>query len=65
MTTALPAPVPATAVRRSPAPRLQWVGDRPPVISANGIGGARVGYLVFLPEDVDPVAVMTAHGIRP
>ncbi|MFD9455712.1 winged helix-turn-helix domain-containing protein [Streptomyces sp. NPDC059985] len=65
MTTALPAPVPATAVRRSPTPRLQLVADRPPAISANGIGGARVGYLVFLPADVDPVAVMTAHGIRP
>ncbi|GAA2649047.1 winged helix-turn-helix domain-containing protein [Streptomyces spororaveus] len=65
MTTALPAPVPATAVRRSPAPRLQLVGDRPPAVSAHGIGGARVGYLVFLPADADPAAVMIAHGIRP
>ncbi|MFF4323352.1 winged helix-turn-helix domain-containing protein [Streptomyces sp. NPDC001568] len=65
MTTALPAPVPATAVRRPPAPRLRLVGDRPPGVFANEIGGALVGYLVFLPADVDPVAVMTAHGIRP
>ncbi|WP_030723370.1 winged helix-turn-helix domain-containing protein [Streptomyces sp. NRRL F-2580] len=65
MTTALPAPVSATAVRRPPAPRLQLVGDRPPAVPAGGIGGGRVGYLVFLPADVDPVAVMTAHGIRP
>ncbi|MER6319955.1 winged helix-turn-helix domain-containing protein [Streptomyces sp. NPDC001581] len=65
MTTALPAPVPATAVRRSPAPRLRLVGDRPPAVSADGIAAGRVGYLVFLPADVDPVAVMTAHGIRP
>ncbi|MFF3020430.1 winged helix-turn-helix domain-containing protein [Streptomyces sp. NPDC057939] len=65
MTTALPAPVPATAVHRSPAPRLHLVGDRPPAVPAGGIEGARVGYLVFLPADVDPVAVMTAHGIRP
>ncbi|WP_404962358.1 winged helix-turn-helix domain-containing protein [Streptomyces sp. 147326] len=60
MTTAIPAP----AVRRSPAPHLQLVGDRPPVL-VNGTDGGRVAYLVFLPANVDPVAVMTAHGIRP
>ncbi|MEU9087642.1 winged helix-turn-helix domain-containing protein [Streptomyces sp. NPDC048357] len=65
MTTALPAPVPATAIRRSPAPRLQLVGERPPAVPAHGIARGRVGYLVFLPADVDPMAVMTAHGIRP
>ncbi|MFJ3727970.1 winged helix-turn-helix domain-containing protein [Streptomyces sp. NPDC090045] len=61
MTTAVPAP----AVRRSPAPHLQLVGDRPPLVSAEGTDGGRVAYLVFLPANVDPVAVMTAHGIRP
>ncbi|MFF4852565.1 winged helix-turn-helix domain-containing protein [Streptomyces sp. NPDC001194] len=64
MTTALPAP----AVRRSPAPRLQLVGDRPlavPAVPAGGADGGRVGYLVFLPANVDPVALMQAHGIRP
>ncbi|MEU7605593.1 winged helix-turn-helix domain-containing protein [Streptomyces sp. NPDC041003] len=61
MTTAVPAP----AVRRSPAPHLKLVGDRPPVVSADGTDGGRVAYLVFLPANVDPVAVMTAHGIRP
>ncbi|MFF3085173.1 winged helix-turn-helix domain-containing protein [Streptomyces nojiriensis] len=63
MTTAIP--VPAPALRRSPAPRLQLVGDRPPFVSADGADGGRVGYLVFLPANVDPVAVMSAHGILP
>ncbi|WP_369776720.1 winged helix-turn-helix domain-containing protein [Streptomyces sp. R33] len=61
MTTAIPAPV----LRRSPAPRLQLVGDRPPGVYVDGSHGGRVGYLVFLPADVDPVALMNAHGIRP
>ncbi|MCX4632475.1 MULTISPECIES: winged helix-turn-helix domain-containing protein [unclassified Streptomyces] len=61
MTTAIPAP----AIRRAPAPRLQLVGDRPPGAFADGTRGGRVGYLVFLPADVDPVALMDAHGIRP
>lgn len=65
MTTAVPAPAPATAIRRSPAPRLQLVGGRPPAVLADGARGGRVGYLVFLPADVDPVALMGAHGIRP
>ncbi|MFD7835375.1 winged helix-turn-helix domain-containing protein [Streptomyces sp. NPDC059761] len=63
MTTAIPAPAPA--VRRSPAPRLQLVGARPPAVPAGGTDGGRVGYLVFLPANVDPVALMQAHGIRP
>lgn len=58
VTTALPAPSP----RPSQAPRLQLVGDRPPAVPADG---GRVGYLVFLPADVDPVALMQAHGVRP
>lgn len=53
------------ALRRSPVPRLQLVGDRPPFVSVDGAGDGRVGYLVFLPANVDPVAVMSAHGIRP
>ncbi|MFE2553565.1 winged helix-turn-helix domain-containing protein [Streptomyces sp. NPDC059355] len=64
MTTALP----ASPVRRSPAPRLQLVGDRPlavPAVPGGGTEGGRVGYLVFLPANVDPVALMQAHGIRP
>ncbi|MFD9375562.1 winged helix-turn-helix domain-containing protein [Streptomyces sp. NPDC059999] len=61
MTTALPAP----SARRSPTPRLQLVGDRPPGTSVDGIGAGRVGYLVFLPADVDPAALMRSHGIRP
>ncbi|MFD9335750.1 winged helix-turn-helix domain-containing protein [Streptomyces sp. NPDC060028] len=61
MTTAIPAP----AIRRSPAPRLQLVGDRPPGVFAYGTDGGRVAYLVFLPADVDPVALMKAHGARP
>ncbi|MGP3690168.1 winged helix-turn-helix domain-containing protein [Streptomyces sp. IBSNAI002] len=61
MTTA----VPASAARRSPAPRLQLVGERPPGAFADRADGARVGYLVFLPAHVDPVALMEAHGIRP
>ncbi|MFF0217796.1 winged helix-turn-helix domain-containing protein [Streptomyces vinaceus] len=75
MTTAIS--VPASAVRRSPAPRLQLVGDRPPATAtattaaavpaapATGTDAGRVGYLVFLPANVDPVALMQAHGIRP
>ncbi|WP_405443777.1 winged helix-turn-helix domain-containing protein [Streptomyces avidinii] len=59
MTTAVPAP----AIRRSSAPRLQLVGDRPP--GAFVTHGGRVGYLVYLAADVDPVALMEAHGIRP
>ncbi|WP_405533336.1 winged helix-turn-helix domain-containing protein [Streptomyces avidinii] len=59
MTTAVPAP----AIRRSPAPRLQLVGDRPPGPFVTH--GGRVGYLVYLAADVDPVALMEAHGIRP
>ncbi|MFD9621703.1 winged helix-turn-helix domain-containing protein [Streptomyces virginiae] len=69
MTAAVPAPVhvPAAvpALRRSPAPRLQLVGERPPFVSVDGADGGRVGYLVFLPAHVDPVALMSAHGIRP
>ncbi|MFE4638871.1 winged helix-turn-helix domain-containing protein [Streptomyces sp. NPDC056773] len=65
MTTALPAAFPAPAIRRSPAPRLQLVGDHPAVVPAPGTHGGRVGYLVFLPADVDPVALMNAHGVRP
>ncbi|MGW1772099.1 winged helix-turn-helix domain-containing protein [Streptomyces sp. NPDC002104] len=61
MTTALPAP----AVHRSPAPRLQLVGDHPSVVPAHGADGGRIGYLVFLPANVDPVALMNAHGVRP
>ncbi|MDD9380279.1 winged helix-turn-helix domain-containing protein [Streptomyces sp. ZAF1911] len=63
MTTALPAP--ATPPRRSPASRLQLVGDRPTVLPAHGTAGGRVGYLVFLPANVDPVEVMASHGVRP
>ncbi|MCX4547090.1 winged helix-turn-helix domain-containing protein [Streptomyces sp. NBC_01565] len=59
MTAAISAP----AIRRSPAPHLQLVGDRPPGVFATH--GGRVGYLVFLAADVDPVALMEAHGIRP
>ncbi|MFJ7591758.1 DUF402 domain-containing protein [Streptomyces sp. NPDC097617] len=59
MTTAIPAP----AVHRSPVPRLQLVGDRPP--GAFATHGGRVAYLVYLAADVDPVALMEAHGIRP
>ncbi|MFC9295683.1 winged helix-turn-helix domain-containing protein [Streptomyces sp. NPDC057011] len=58
MTTAIPVP----ATRREPAPRLQLVGDRPP---DGPEGAARVGYLVFLPADVDPVALLEARGVRP
>lgn len=61
VTTALP----AHAIRRSPAPRLQLVGDHPAVVPAHGTDGGRVGYLVFLPADVDPVALMRSHGVRP
>ncbi|WP_405496700.1 winged helix-turn-helix domain-containing protein [Streptomyces sp. NBC_00096] len=64
MTTALPVPVPA-AVPRSPALRLQLVGDQPPGVPVDGAGGGRIGYLVFLPANVDPVALMNAHGVRP
>ncbi|MEU9148497.1 winged helix-turn-helix domain-containing protein [Streptomyces sp. NPDC048349] len=62
MTTALP----ATAPRRDPGPgpRLQLVGDGPPVVPVGGTSG-RVGYLVFLPANVDPVALMEAHGVTP
>ncbi|KPI30870.1 transcriptional regulator, winged helix family [Actinobacteria bacterium OV450] len=63
MTTAIPSP--ASAVRRFPAPRLQLVGDRRPSAPVGEPDGGRVGYLVFLPADVDPVALMHAHGIRP
>lgn len=61
MTTA----VPAAANRRDPGPRLQLVGDHPQGVPVGGIGGGRVGYLVFLPADVDPVALMKAHGVLP
>ncbi|MFD7628956.1 winged helix-turn-helix domain-containing protein [Streptomyces sp. NPDC059851] len=61
MTTAIPAP----ATRRDPGPHLQLVGHRPPDAPANGTDGGRVAYLVFLPADVDPVALMKAHGVRP
>ncbi|MFF1415448.1 winged helix-turn-helix domain-containing protein [Streptomyces sp. NPDC058289] len=63
MTTALPAP--ATPPRRSPASRLHLVGDHPTVLPAHGTVGGRVGYLVFLPANVDPVELMAAHGVRP
>ncbi|WP_328296835.1 winged helix-turn-helix domain-containing protein [Streptomyces sp. NBC_00435] len=66
MTTALPVPASAPAgVRRSPALRLQLVGDRPSGVPVDGIDGGRVGYLVFLPANVDPAALMRAHGVRP
>ncbi|MER5779048.1 winged helix-turn-helix domain-containing protein [Streptomyces sp. NPDC002039] len=61
MTTVLPVP----SAHRSPTPRLQLVGDRPPGASGDGTGDGRVGYLVFLPADVDPAALMRSHGIRP
>ncbi|MFJ9077236.1 winged helix-turn-helix domain-containing protein [Streptomyces sp. NPDC102278] len=61
MTTALPTP----SAHRSPASRLHLVGDRPPGTSVRGTGDGRVGYLVFLPADVDPAALMRSHGIRP
>ncbi|MFB6826103.1 winged helix-turn-helix domain-containing protein [Streptomyces virginiae] len=66
MATAIPAhaSVPVPALRRSPAPRLQLVGDRPPFVPVDGADGGRVGYLVFLPAHVDPVALMSAYGIR-
>ncbi|MFI8106100.1 winged helix-turn-helix domain-containing protein [Streptomyces sp. NPDC086023] len=64
MTTAVPAST-TTSTPRHPGPRLQVVGDRPPGTHGGGTAGGRVGYLVFLPAHVDPVAVMTAHGIRP
>ncbi|MFJ6934383.1 winged helix-turn-helix domain-containing protein [Streptomyces sp. NPDC101132] len=71
MTTAVPASAASAASATSSAPRhtgprLQVVGDRAPAgVPAGGAGGGRVGYLVFLPANVDPVAVMSAHGIRP
>ncbi|MDT9682587.1 winged helix-turn-helix domain-containing protein [Streptomyces sp. TRM76323] len=55
MTTALPAPAPTSAP--AAAPRLRLVGDRPV--------RPHVGYLVFLPDGVDPVQLLTAHGVRP
>ncbi|MCX5403137.1 winged helix-turn-helix domain-containing protein [Streptomyces sp. NBC_00335] len=61
MTTALPAP----ATRRFPASRLQLVGDHPTAVPADGTHGGRIGYLVFLPANVDPVALMNSHGVRP
>ncbi|MEU3063975.1 winged helix-turn-helix domain-containing protein [Streptomyces subrutilus] len=61
MTTALP----ASSARRSPNPRLHLVGERPAAAPAEGAAAARVAYLVFLPADVDPVALMRAHGVRP
>ncbi|MFG2875569.1 winged helix-turn-helix domain-containing protein [Streptomyces sp. NPDC048337] len=60
MTTAIPVP----ATPRDPGPRLHLVGARPPGGPADGAEGGRVGYLVFLLADVDPVALMAAHGIR-
>lgn len=62
VTTAVPAP--ATPRTRIPAPRLRLIGDRPARVPVDGVEG-RVGYLVFLPAGVDPVAVMAAHGVRP
>lgn len=61
VTTALPAPT----TRRPPAPRLQLVGDHPAVVPAHAADGGRIGYLVFLPANVDPVALMKSHGVRP
>ncbi|MFG2750723.1 winged helix-turn-helix domain-containing protein [Streptomyces xanthophaeus] len=61
MTTALP----ARSTPVSPAPRLQLVADRLPGAPAHGTDGSRVGYLVFLPADVDPAPLMQSHGIRP
>ncbi|MET9610911.1 winged helix-turn-helix domain-containing protein [Streptomyces sp. NPDC006512] len=61
MTTALP----AHSTRRSPGFHLQLVGGGPVGVPADGTGGGRVGYLVFLPADVDPVALMESHGVRP
>ncbi|MFJ8587286.1 winged helix-turn-helix domain-containing protein [Streptomyces sp. NPDC093595] len=65
MTTALP----ASALRRSPAPRLRLVGDRPPGAAVPAVpvedGDGRVGYLMFLPADTDPVALLAAHGVHP
>ncbi|MER5728736.1 winged helix-turn-helix domain-containing protein [Streptomyces sp. NPDC002138] len=43
---------------------MQPVGAVGSVGPVQGTDGGRVGYLVFLPADVDPVAVMTAHGVR-
>ncbi|WP_053677346.1 winged helix-turn-helix domain-containing protein [Streptomyces sp. WM4235] len=61
MTTAPPAP----SAHRSPTSRLQLVGGRPPGTPVDGTVDGRVGYLVFLPADVDPAALMRSHGIRP
>ncbi|WP_308112856.1 winged helix-turn-helix domain-containing protein [Streptomyces sp. DH12] len=48
---------PFAADRPSTAPRLRLVGPRP--------AEPHVGYLVFLPEGVDPTALLAAHGVRP
>ncbi|MFG3504914.1 winged helix-turn-helix domain-containing protein [Streptomyces sp. NPDC047821] len=65
MTTALPAP----ATRRSPSPRLRLVGDHLPGPTATdatvALAGDRVGYLMYLPAHVDPLALLAAHGVHP
>ncbi|MEV6328933.1 winged helix-turn-helix domain-containing protein [Streptomyces sp. NPDC051909] len=60
-------PLPASLIRRSPAPRLRLVGDHLPgaTATATEAGDGRVGYLMFLPPDIDPVALLTAHGLHP
>ncbi|MFJ8696411.1 winged helix-turn-helix domain-containing protein [Streptomyces roseolilacinus] len=58
MTTALPSLPARTAATPAPdGPRLRLVGDRP--------ARPHVGYLVFLPDGVDPVELLTARGVRP
>ncbi|MEU3605522.1 winged helix-turn-helix domain-containing protein [Streptomyces sp. NPDC035033] len=59
MTTAVPTPT-----RPVPEPRLRLVGDRPRIAPATP-GSGTVGYLVYLPETVDPVALLRTHGVRP
>ncbi|MEV5442215.1 winged helix-turn-helix domain-containing protein [Streptomyces sp. NPDC052644] len=64
MTTAFPTPDRTEArTRRAPlrpavpGPRLRLVADQPE--------RPHIGYLVFLPDGVDPVELLTAHGVRP
>ncbi|KUH38283.1 MULTISPECIES: winged helix-turn-helix domain-containing protein [Streptomyces] len=48
---------PFAADHPTTAPRLRLVGPRP--------AEPHVGYLVFLPDGVDPMALLTTHGVRP
>lgn len=41
----------------APGPRLRLVAGQPE--------RPHIGYLVFLPDGVDPVELLTAHGVRP